>query len=568
MHGVAHVTSHCFLHLVHPRSVSDTVPRTTLTSSQLPRTPSLTLSHSFDGMQPAMRIHKRLRSKTPDPRLAKQQPLSALPAPTPEDAKARRIAYLVTFSHTQAAQSQQGVNLVAPETLSGEALLARFRDACQHPVHVDPFHAAQGRTVDLKLVSVWRELHTAAADGQIHAHYHLAVLGSEKFSFMPVKRALLQRSGLASHWSTTHTGYWSCIRYCCLPSPSKPLCSLDPSPALWAADGMHPDPRTCCHEPATAAAHRARQLKAESNAAEAGKKEPRASEFDLWPIIVQNGFKNTPDNRSAHLQLMDYAKRHCSSPVCSFIFKIRAKLPSLIDDLWQWEGVAGHLQISTRSREDALNSAAAGECVCEGRWDELAKKVFTTNKLSTADLFKDVLQLLRDGRSENTPVLVFAGAAGGEGKSLLLKGLASIFETSEVFPCPEKGNFPLLGLEVSKIAILDDWRFDASVVPLATQLKWYDGSAFTIAKPQNVPGSSGHFVYKGSAPVFVSTKLQDIKKFRELSLPVGGEPVDGEASMLLRRLKVYSFMTPIVKPEKAAKTCARCFAKLLLSSVA
>jgi len=445
-------------------------------------------------------------------------------------------------------------------------MLKCVQEAFANPVHVDARSIQLGSKVSLKQVSVWRELHQPTAGGQVHAHYHVAVLAAQKFSFMPVKRALLQRSGLASHWSSTHNGYWSCIRYVFMPSPTKPLAALDRDPLLWAAAGVHPPPRECCHQPITAAAVQANRAKAEDSAAEAGKKEPRISEMHLWPLVVQNGFRNTEDDRTAHLQLINFARQHSSTAVCEFLFKVRSKLPALIDDIWEWEGVSTNLRIARRTREEALRCAAAAPCVCGGGWTELAATVLTTNGINKASLCKDILQLLRVGRGETTPVLVLAGSSGGEGKSILLKGLASLFHGAEVFGCPERGNFPLLGLERCKVALLDDWRFDATVLTFTTQLKWYDGSPFTVTRPQNVPGSSGHFVYRGTAPIVVTTKQQDIDRLAAATQPavLGGAAADGEASMLLRRLRVYTFTNRISTPARPVQTYPRCVADLLM----
>eukprot|EP00973_Karenia_brevis_P061948 8616170-Karenia_brevis.AAC.1 len=59
--------------------------------------------------------------------------------------------------------------------------------------------------------------------------------------FMPIKRALLERHGLASHWSASHNGYWSPIRYLYCPTVKKPEASLDKSYVLWACPPLkHP----------------------------------------------------------------------------------------------------------------------------------------------------------------------------------------------------------------------------------------------------------------------------------------------------------------------------------------
>ena len=45
-------------------------------------------------------------------------------------------------------------------------------------------------------------------------------------------------------------------------------------------------------------------------------------------------------------------------------------------------------------------------------------------------------------------------------------------------------------------------------------------------------------------------------------------PHDADASMLLRRLKVYRFMTRVPKPTRTVPYCGHCFSKLLLSQSA
>ena len=46
--------------------------------------------------------------------------------------------------------------------------------------------------------------------------------------------------------------------------------------------------------------------------------------------------------------------------------------------------------------------------------------------------------------------------------------MAGVFGEENIFGSPEPGSFPLLDLPGKKIAFLDDWRFDASVLPYAT----------------------------------------------------------------------------------------------------
>ena len=77
----------------------------------------------------------------------------------------------------------------------------------------------------------------------------------------------------------------------------------------------------------------------------------------------------------------------------------------------------------------------------------------------------------------------------------------------------------------------------------------------------------GNFMYKGSAPIFVTTKLNDLA-WSESQASINertNAPWDADASMLLRRLKVYKYMEKVPKPPARFKYCPRCFVDLLLA---
>jgi hypothetical protein len=165
-----------------------------------------------------------------------------------------------------------------------------------------------------------------------------------------------------------------------------------------------------------------------------------------------------------------------------------------------------------------------------------------------------------------TPVLVLAGLRGGEDKSVLLKPLYSVFSLpGQVFPRPEKSSFPLMGIENSKVIFLDEFRFNPRILSYGTQCLLFDGSAVPEARPQNVQGTSGHSRYRGSARIFVTSKLADLERLEKLCYvsPETGEPLNAEASMIYRRLKVYKFKTRVPKPMTKFNYSGRCFAHYL-----
>ena len=120
-------------------------------------------------------------------------------------------------------------------------------------------------------------------------------------------------------------------------------------------------------------------------------------------------------------------------------------------------------------------------------------------------------------------------------------------------------------MEGPKVAFLDEWRFVNKSVGFATQCLWFDGSAVPVARPQNGL-QKGHFMYRGSAPILVTGKLEDVEnlaKHAAIDLATG-RPASAEASMLHRRLKVYKYTQRIPKPPSTSY-CGRCFAELVLS---
>ena len=363
--------------------------------------------------------------------------------------------------------------------------------------HKDSEMAHWARTCDSMLLfcsvaSVFREVHKDDGNGPPNVHVHIAIKASRQFRYLPVKRALLQRHGLAAHFSSSHDGYWSCIRYCCMPSPTKEAPCLDRWPCLHPP-GVHPVPEDCAYESVTAEALRIKRLRLVHEATEQGKPEPKACEMDVWALIVRTGIRNTPDDRTADLQLAAYAKAHCGIDMVSLLFKLRARLSALIDDVWQWEEIGDKLPHLRMGRLEALEAARARACECGGRWLQAVIESSRLNLINLVELTTDIFNALRDGRGPGTPVVVLAGAAGGEGKSLFFKPLHEVFpEDTQVFGNPGKTNFPLLDLEKARVAVLDEWRFEPFTLACTAQCEFTLRAIVTDGNPslQSFPVST------------------------------------------------------------------------------
>ena len=481
-----------------------------------------------------------------------------------EEGRARKQAYLVTLPHPHVSAK---FGLQAPGRYSRQQILRAMLDALAHPVYDDADIANQSRAVSgvvPKRMCVFQELHKT---GEVH--YHIAVSAENSFRFVAHKRALLQRWGLASHWSS-HDGYWSCVKYGYLPSPKKPQASLDKHPETWQRVGQHPPLSEMAQEPNTAKALRGRREASVKCLAEKGKPAPRATEMDIYAIIVEQGFRNTPDDRNADKRLGLYCKEHCSPEIYRFAFQNRHKLPGLIDDVWEWERLEEGVKLSNLTRVQRVCQARQQQCTCGGLWRRIAEDALMQNSIDPADFAEHVFLLLRDGRREDRKVVVLVGRFGGEGKSFLLAPLRHIFGDDVFEPPKDKDStrFPLLGLEAKQIVLLDEWSFMADHgVSLNTQLVWMEGKPVPITRPQNNASYVGHMMYKGTAPVLVTCKEKEMSPILQAAERAirAGTPTD--ATMLLRRMRRYQLSLPLpVPPDTHVPECVCCFSKLILEN--
>ena len=107
-------------------------------------------------------------------------------------------------------------------------------------------------------------------------------------------------------------------------------------------------------------------------------------------------------------------------------------------------------------------------------------------------------------------------------------------------------------------------------MPWPTLDVWFEGGPLPIGRPHNISGKTGKVVCKGTAPIFITTKLEDMERlayWAEVN-PATGAPWDTEASMLMRRLKVYSFKQRVPKPRQQIPFCKHCFAHLVQTQAA
>lgn len=137
---------------------------------------------------------------------------------------------------------------------------------------------------------------------------------AEKRRFAPLKQALRQKHGLASHWSVTHSMWWSALRYGTTASDRKP--SVDPKPLLWTWNGHPVDMFAESQQPymATVVRKRREMSALQSSKHTSAKCTPREkfTKFDLTALILTEDLK-TP------AQVMHYVQQSGSVAMQTFV---------------------------------------------------------------------------------------------------------------------------------------------------------------------------------------------------------------------------------------------------------
>ena len=138
----------------------------------------------------------------------------------PVDDELLSSVYLVTLPRVLAATLASTQHLQDPSSLSRE----QIRDAVWGAMENLDVTARGGRPRDpnqgplMLKVSVVKEKHS---DGSYHFHVGLKLRSQQRF--LAARRTLLDRHGLASHWSSSHTQWWSVVRYLVYTSTGKKL---------------------------------------------------------------------------------------------------------------------------------------------------------------------------------------------------------------------------------------------------------------------------------------------------------------------------------------------------------
>ena len=251
------------------------------------------------------------------------------------------------------AQSSGDAPLIDVETLTRELVLAALRDAVAHPAQAAGAGRPRTQPIGGEKAVVFMERHENGKK-----HFHIALKLDSKTCFLPLKLALRQRSHIASHWSTTHTMFWSACRYGTFTTPKKPM--VDKKPLRYTQDGRTLNLYEESQEPFMASVVKARREQQEVQAACDGADKPeRFTKLDFNALVIEEAL-DTP------AAVREYVQDKGSAAMQTYVARISRHLVDHIKDAHEWRDAKALAAAERETDWELLLRLAGSTCGRDG----------------------------------------------------------------------------------------------------------------------------------------------------------------------------------------------------------
>ena len=405
------------------------------------------------------------------------------------------VVYLVTISRVL-PEAMQREGFADITTMSSEQVGAALRNAFDNPLP-QPGRAGRPRIIEESFIQkmvVFREAHS---DGT--PHFHVAVKLSSPRGWKAAKDALRERDRLPSHWSASHTQFWSAVRYGHIPTPKKPI--VDQAPYQWTRDGHAMNLFEESQQPFQASMwKRRREALDASECADPSIKKKRFGKLDLTAVILDKGLRTKAE-------VMEYAQEHGTEQLQVFVHNNQKKLAEYLADAREWAS-AREDAATERETDWALLCRTAGAECAHGRncsYVAAAQRFFHANE-ATIDkeaLAASLRGIILNGPSKTTRVPLVVGATN-TGKSTLVLPFDQLFGHSKVFHKPAmKSTFPLANIRKGKRFLFwDDYRpveYAQKTIPVNTYLSLFQGTPFEVAVSGSFNDGNEDFLWSRGA---------------------------------------------------------------------
>lgn len=466
--------------------------------------------------------------------------------------------YLVTLSRVLASTLLGAPHLRDPSGLSR----LQVRDAVWDAVENPEATSRGGRPRDedlgplvLKLIVV-REKHADTS-----YHFHVGLKLRSKLRFLAAKRTLLDRHGLVSHWSSSHTQWWSIMRYLVYTTTNKKR-EVDEGRLLWSVPGLAFDPFEDAQEEFLAKAWNARREK-QATEAPALQQAETFTKLDFHALVETKGL-------TTKKRLMAYVQEKGTATMQSFCAKHQRRIPEYLEDAKEWSSARVDAAREAKADWDLLCETADVTCRqgADCLYAKAAEKFFVAHGASfTAPQLAAALRaIIINGPSKDHRVPFLIGNTN-TGKSTLVEPFDDLFGEEAVFHLPAetdtKGGALRGWMQDKRFVFWDEFepvKFIAAGVMCKSQfLKAFNGQVFEIQMNQRTNDGNKTFRWQRGA-VFTA-------KEKELWKPRAGVTLE-DISHIQNRVMVFRCSGEIERRPGGIPPCPCCMAKWIIDGAA
>ena len=483
-----------------------------------------------------------------------------------EKGDAVQEVYLVTVARVLGARLPDGREYLDLGTVDRKGIADAVANAFNRPMQCGPSGGRPRSEPNGKplvaMVVVFREHHE---DGSIH--FHAAVKLTRSSRFQSAKRTLREVHLLPSHFSCSHSKFWSAVRYGYMETPAKP--EVDDAPWIWtptwsgfAADTSSVDLFQLSQEPYVATAWRKRREAVDKTA---GAKQAKTSfeKMDLTSVII-----------SKHLWskdgLLAYAQDHGTKAMQRFVHNRQGKLSRDIDDAKEWDAARANAAFEAVDDWTLLNRCAEGPCPHGARcsYSAAVAQIFESNAatLSVQHLAGSLRDIILAGPKKTTRVPFLVGPSNS-GKSTVIYPFDDLFSPKRILHKPALGStFGLRNLVggTKRFILWDDFRpvefAHEKTVPVSLFLSLFVGQHTEIQVSQSF--NDGNKDVSWNRGVVFTGKQEGLW---ETTKRVSAEDVRH------MRNRVQEFVFSAVLPDHSLQdvtSCARCMSAWIVRGAA
>ena len=349
---------------------------------------------------------------------------------TEPDDKAQLMVYLVT-----AAKLVNEEDLEADPPLRDPAMIGKGEfhaavvDSLANPVSIGP---GRKRSKEVELDTYLGVMEGPAAAGHHHAglRFH-----KQKHSYNPFKLALRRRHGIATHWSTTHTEFFSIARYLQKTTDHKPI--VDRDPVVWTRDGRKLNMFKECQEPFQVNLWVARrEARLSEPISEKKAKKERFTHLDFKALVLKHSLL-TPN------AVLEYFEENASPEMMLWVSGHQKKLKELIKEALELGAASKKAKLERETEWQLIERLAKdGTCACGSSgclWWAMAVDFFKNSPgIDRERLAAAIRKVTMFGPSKDCPVPMIIGKKNCA-KSTVGDPVLNVFGKEAVHTKPKLG---------------------------------------------------------------------------------------------------------------------------------